>query len=320
MSRRDYSQKTFLDYLSLGSGRRRKRLERLDQLSAQFDWSRLDRLFDEISCAKRGGSGYPPLCLFKALLLAQWYNLSDPALEDALADRLSFRRFCGFPLDEDTPDETTFVRFRAKLRALKLYEKLFAEVNQQIEQKGFLVKSGTLIDASIIKARAKPPREKEGVVSMVDPDAGFTKKRKESYFGYKIHIGVDAGSDLIRKVETSSASLHDSLAFGALVCGDEQKVYADKAYGSAENRKLLEDNGIEDRLMYKAVRNKPLKSWQTWFNKAVSSIRAAVERVFAIGQNSYGLEQTRYFGEDRVEANCLMFSTAYNMRRVLSLA
>lgn len=320
MSRRDYSQKTFVDTLIEGRSRRRKRVEKLERIDGLLDWERVDRLLDAINAAKRGGRGYPPLTMLKALLLAQWHDLSDPGLEDALSDRLSFRRFCGFPLDEETPDETSFVRFRAKLRDLGLYETLFAEVNRQLEAKGAMVKTGTLVDATIIEARAKPPRLKEGEVSAVDPDAGFTKKHGRTYFGYKLHIGVDAGSELIRALETSSADLHDGEAFGALVIGDEGKVYGDKAYGSQKNRDFLSRMGIADALMYKAVRNKPLKPWQEWFNKAVSTVRSGVERVFGTGKTGYGLGKTRYFGEARVAGDCHTFAIAYNLRRALSLA
>jgi len=320
MSRRDYSQKTFADTLIEGRSRRRERLDRLDRIEGLLDWDRIDHLLDAINAAKRGGRGYPPLCMVRALLLAQWHDLSDPGLEDALADRLSFRRFCGFPLGEETPDETSFVRFRAKLRDLGLYEKLFAEVNRQLAAKGLMVKTGTLVDATIIEARAKPPRHKEGEVSAIDPDAGFTKKHGRTYFGYKLHVGVDEGSELIRALETSSADLHDGEAFGALVTGDEGKVYGDKAYGSQKNRDFLSRMGIADALMYKAARGKPLKSWQKWFNKAVSSIRSGVERVFGTGKTGYGLGKTRYFGEARVKGDCYTFAIAYNLRRALSLA
>ena len=319
MSRRDYRQMTFADTLARGKARKRARLSRLDDLVALLDWSKLDRLLDGINAHKRGGRGYPPLSMLKALLLAQWYDLSDPKLEDALADRLSFRRFCGFPLGEETPDETSFVRFRATLRELELYEKLFAEVNRQLEARGLMVKTGTLVDATIIEARAKRPRAKDGEVSNVDPDAGFTKKRGKSWFGYKLHIGMDEGSELIRALESSSADLHDGEAFGALVIGDEGKVYGDKAYGSQKNRDFLKALGIGDQLMYKAHRNKPLKPWQVWFNKTVSSIRSGVERVFGTGKTGYGVGRTRYFGEDRVKGDCTTFAIAYNLRRALSL-
>jgi len=320
MSRRDYSQRTFADILVEGRSRRRERLDRLDRIEGLLDWDRIDRLLDGINGEKRGGRGYPPLNMLKALLLAQWHDLSDPGLEDALADRLSFRRFCGWPLGEETPDETSFVRFRAKLRALGLYGKLFAEVNRQLEAKGLMVKTGTLVDATIIEARARPPRRKEGEVSAVDPDAGFTKKHGRTYFGYKLHIGVDAGSELIRAVTTSSADLHDGEAFGTLVIGDEAKVYGDKAYGSQKNRDFLIRMGVADALMYKAARNRPLTSWQEWFNKAVSAVRSGVERVFGTGKTGYGLGRTRYFGEARVEGDCHTFAIAYNLRRALSLA
>lgn len=320
MSRRDYRQRTFADTLIEGRSRRRARVEALDRIDGLLDWERIDRLLDAINDAKRGGRGYPPLSMLKALLLAQWHDLSDPGLEDALVDRLSFRGFCGFPPDAETPDETSFVRFRAKLRDLGLYERLFAEVNRQLEAKGAMVKTGTLVDATIIEARAKPPRLKEGEVSAVDPDAGFTKKHGRTYFGYKLHIGVDEGSELIRALETSSADLHDGEAFGALVTGDEAKVYGDKAYGSRKNRDFLARMGIADALMYKAARNTPLKAWQEWFNKAVSKVRCGVERVFGTGKTGYGLGRTRYYGEVRVAGHCHTFAIAYNLRRALSLA
>lgn len=319
MARRDYSQGSFADTLVAGAARRRARLDRLERMGSLLDWELIDHLLDDISAAPRGGRGYPPLCLFKALLLAQWYDLSDPGLEDALADRLSFRRFCGFPLDEETPDETSFVRFRSRLRELGLYERLFAEVCRQLEAKNLMVKTGTLVDATIIEARARPPRPSEGEVSAVDPDAGFTKKHRKSYFGFKMHVGVDQGSELIRTLETSSADLHDGEAFGALVVGDEAKVYGDKAYGSQKNRDFLERIGVGDGLMYKAARGSPLKPWQEWFNKAVSLVRSGVERVFGTGKNSYGLGKTRYFGEDRVKGDCLTFAMAYNLRRAACL-
>jgi len=320
MSCRDYSQKTFADTLIDGRSCRRKRVEKLEQIDGLLDWRRIDRLLDGINAAKLGGQGYPPLCMVKALLLAQWHDLPDPGLEDALADRLSFRRFCGFALDEETPDETSFVRFRAKLRALGLYEDLFAEVNRQLEVKGLMVKTGTLVDATIIEARARPPRSKEGEVSAVDPDAGFTKKHERTYFGYKLHVGVDQGSELIRALETSSADLHDGAAFGALVTGDEAKVYGDNAYGSQKNRDFLGALGIADALMYKAARNKPLKPWQEWFNKAMSAVRSGVERVLGTGKTGYGLGKTRYFDEARGAGDCYTFAIAYNLRRALSLA
>ena len=317
MSRRRYGQMGFADHLV--RKRASKRVDKLERTHALLDWSALDRLLEGLSSSRRGAPGYPPLCLFKALLLAQWHNLSDPGLEDALADRLSFRKFAGIPLDEETPDETTFVRFRDRLREAGLAQALFDEVNRQLEAKGLMVKKGTLVDASIIEADAKRPSMKSGEVSKVDPEATFTRKHGKTYFGYKMHIGVDQGSGLIRRLLTTTAAVHDSLAFKGLICGDEDAAYGDKAYGSKAHREWLKQLGIKDQLMHKAAKNTPLKSWQVWFNKVVSGPRSQVEQAFGVFKRSWGLTRARYRGEARNAAHFLILATAYNLRRALSL-
>lgn len=319
MARRDYSQMSLAEALLGGKRRKRKRLDQLAEIDVLIDWQSIDAVLAAINSATKGAGGYPPLCLFKALLLSLWYNLSDPKLEDALADRLSFRKFCGFPPDAETPDETTFVRFRKTLREQGLFDKLFAAINQQLDTQSLFVKQGTLIDATIVEADAKRPPAREGEVSTVDPDAGFTRKNGDSYFGYKMHVGVDEGSGLIRELEGTSADVNDCLVFKGLVSGDEQSVCADKAYGSQEHRTWLADNGIEDRLMHKAQKNRPLTNWQVWFNKAVAPIRAAVERPFGVGKRSYGLGRARYRGLVRVQGHFFVLAMAYNLRRALTI-
>jgi IS5 family transposase len=319
MSRRDYGQLSLADTLLGGKKWKRKRLDQMAEIDALIDWRPIDTVLAAINSAAKGAGGYPPLCLFKALLLSLWYNLSDPKLEDALVDRLSFRKFCGFPADAETPDETTFVRFRKTLRDLGLFDKLFAAINQQFDTQKLFVKQGTLIDATIVEADAKRPPVREGEVSMVDPDAGLTKKNGESHFGYKMHVGVDEGSDLIRELEGTSADINDCLVFKGLVSGDEQSVCADKAYGSQDHRKWLADHGLRDRLMHKAQKNRPLTNWRVWFNKAVAPIRAAVERPFGIGKRSYGLGRARHRGLARVQGHFFVFAMAYNLRRALTI-
>lgn len=319
MARRDYRQLNLTEALLGGRKGRHARVDRLSEIHELIAWEAVDALLAAINSAQKGADGYPPLCLLKALLLSVWYNLSDARLEDALADRLSFRKFCGFPLDAKTPDETTFVRFRKTLRERELFDKLFAVINQQLDKQGLFVKQGTLIDATIVEADAKRPPKSEGEVSMVDPDAGFTKKNGESYFGYKMHVGVDEGSTLIREVDGTTADINDCLVFKGLVSGDEKFVCADKAYGSAEHREWLTENGIADRLMYKAQKNKPLKHWQVWFNKSVAPIRSGVERIFGVGKRSYGLGRARYRGVDRVRGHFFVIAMAYNLRRTLTI-
>jgi IS5 family transposase len=260
------------------------------------------------------------LTLIRLLLLQQWYGLSDPGLEEAVDDRLSFRRFAGLPLDEGVPDHSTIWRFRQQLAGHGLAEAVFEEINRQLDALGLIVRRGTLIDASIVAAAAKPPSAKEGAVSERDPDASWTTKNGQSTFGYKAHIAVDEGSNLIRDAILTGADLHDSQAARDLIQGDEAAVYADKAYGSKALREELAERGIKDGLMYKAARNRPLKNWQVWFNKAVSPIRSGVERGFATMKRHYGFTRVRYLGLARNACALNLMCTAINLRRALALA
>jgi transposase, IS5 family len=129
----------------------------LDQITALIDWAEIDRHLTSIYASTMGEQGWPPLALFKALLLSVWYDLSDVKLADALDDRASFRRFCGFASDEPTPERTAFVRFRRELVARSLDRGLFAAVTDQLDAMGVAVKTGTLVDATVM-GRPPPPQ------------------------------------------------------------------------------------------------------------------------------------------------------------------
>ena len=227
-------QISFVDSLLPAGFGRNARLERISDL---LDWARIEAIVRVVRPGREGRPPYPPLAMVRALLLQQWYGLSDPGLEEALGDRVSFRRFCGFALDEASPDETTICRFRGDLKAAGLGEALFAEVAAQLDRAGFLVKTGTLIDASLVEAAVRRPPDgatPKGVESRSahDPDANWTRqgRSRRPFFGYKVHIGVDEGSGLIRSRTLTPAKVYESEVADALVLGDERAVYADKAY------------------------------------------------------------------------------------------
>jgi IS5 family transposase len=316
MSHKNFAQPSFADAFvkvcSKGGGF-------LDDLLKTFDWSAFASLLSNINGETKGAPGYPPLVMFKIVLLQQWYNLSDPAAEEAVRDRLSFRRFCGIPLDEATPDHSSIWRFRQTIEKLDLSEKLLAEVNRQLDARGLIVRKGTLVDATIIAAAAAPPPYEEGQVSERDPDAAFTKKNGKSYFGYKAHLAVDEESGLVRKAEMSSADLHDSRKGEALIQGDEKAYYADKAYDSAALREKLKALKIADRIAFKGKRNRPLVNWQVWFNKTTSRVRCAVERANATMKRWYGMTRVRYLGLSRNACHLRFVVCAMNMKRALVL-
>ncbi len=180
MSRRCFNQASLADAFVKAYSRAGGFLE---EITKTFDWSAFDVILRALHSSCEGAPAYPPLVMFKIVLLQQWYSLSDPAAEEAARDRPSFRRFCGVPLDEETPDHSSIWRFRQRLAKLGLDEALLAEVNRQLDAHSLIVKRGTLVDATIIAAAVKPPSFEEGQVNPRDPDASFTKKNGETYFG-----------------------------------------------------------------------------------------------------------------------------------------
>lgn len=293
-----------------------KRLERIEGL---FEWPRFEKLLRALR-SPAGRKGYPALAMFKALLLQQWYGLSDPGLEEALLDRLSFRRFCGFSLDDATPDETTFVRFRTALAEQGVSQALFDEVNRQLDARGVILRTGTLIDASLVAASVARPPKSAGEVSPRDGDASFTRRGGQSIFGYKAHLAVDAGSDIIRAARLTGASVGDSLVADDLIQGDEGAVYADRAYENKHRRRRLKAAGINDRIMHRSHKNQDgLPHWQRVRNRLIAPIRANVERLFGTMKRSYGYRRVRYRGLAKNRAHLYLLCIAINLRRAEKL-
>jgi IS5 family transposase len=318
-------QSSFVDALLPAGFGKNARLELIDGL---IDWLPLSKLVSQVRNGETGRPPYPPLSMFKALLLQQWYGLSDPGLEEALMDRVSFRRFCDLPLDIAAPDETTLCRFRNALKSAGLGDVLFAEISRQLEARGFLVKSGTLIDASLIRSAARTPpsgstpRDVESR-SSVDPDANWTRNssKRAPFFGYKLHIGVDEGSGLIRSRLLTPAKVYESEVADGLILGDEKAVYADKAYEKKDRRQTLKARGIKDRIQHRRHKYLPrLPHWQTVRNKLIGRIRTAVERTFAGLKRSYGLTRFRYHGLHANAFHIDLIAIAYNLKRAARLA
>ena len=181
----------------------------LDGLDAGIDWGRIEALMAKIYARRKGEKAWPPLALFKALLLGTWHDLSDVRLAEALEDRASFRRFCGFSRTEATPERTAFVRFRAELAKRKgLSERLFDEVTRQLTAQGLMVRSGTLVDATVIPAAPGPE----------DAEAGWNlHTRHGPVKGYKAHISTDRDSALVRKVHVTPANELDAWSIAAVL-------------------------------------------------------------------------------------------------------
>jgi IS5 family transposase len=293
----------------------------LDRLSGLVKWYRFEKLVgflrDE---ASPGRPGYPALVLLKAVLLASLYGLSERELEEALDDRLSFRRFVGLALEEKVPDHTVLNRFRNRLIAEGLLEKLFAELDRQLEKAGVILRRGTMLDATLIETVSAPP---SGDRPSKDPDAGFAKRsgKAGSTFGYKAHVGVDEGSGLIRSVVTTPANVNDTTPADALILGDERAVWADAAYHTHAREAALKARGVKARLMRRPNKHHPkLPPRLARYNRLIARRRAAVETTFATLKNRMRLPRIRYVGLAKAAAQVLLAAVAFNLRRWARLA
>jgi IS5 family transposase len=223
--------------------------------------------------------------------MQHWFNLSDPQAEDSLYDIESMRRFAGIELAEDTiPDESTILRFRHLLERHQLNERIFAEIRTLLEERRLLLKSGTIVDATIIAA---PPSTKNAAGAR-DPEMHQTKKGKDWHFGMKAHVGTDKRG-IVHSLTTTPANVHDSTQMSKLLHGAEREVFGDQAYWNESHRQSAQAAGIRYRINRRPAR-RPLNDYQRFINRRRSAARARVEHAFHVVKCLWGFAKVRYRG------------------------
>jgi transposase, IS5 family len=296
--------------------------ERLSRIDALIDWSPIEAIVRELRTGAQGRPPYNALKMVKALYLQALYDLSDPGLEAALLDRLSFRRFCGLSLDEATPDETTILRFRHDAAEAQTLQACFVEINRQLEAKGLMLKKGTLMDATLVAATHNPPKiaAGPGAAHPREPEASWTKKNGRSHFGYKAHIGMDQHSGLVRRAVLTGAKTYESEVADQLISWDERAVYGDKAYPQRARRAALKRAGIKDRIAKRRHKSEPpLSPRQQRRNDLIARDRAPVEGVFSQMKRFYGWSRTRCHTLARNAADLFAIITVFNLKRAVQL-
>jgi len=289
----------------------------LDRIDALVDWSALGALAGELRLGQTGRPPYAPLAMLKALYLQAMYDLSDPGLEAALLDRVSFRRFCGWGLADRTPDETTICRFRQAAAEAGVLGRAFEAVNAQLEAKKLILKRGTLMDATLVAARHNRPKMKAGAGARLarEPGANWTRKNGKSYFGYKLQ-----GSGLVRRAVMTSASTSDIEMAEALICGDEGAVYGDKGYSKKALSQKLKARRAKPRIAYRRHKTEPvLTRWKKLRNDLIAKLRAPVEGVFSQAKRFYGLSRARCHTLARNQGRALAALTVFNLKRAVRL-
>jgi IS5 family transposase len=226
------------EQLALRSSEQMRRSS-LDEIDALIDWAPISQALSGVYSAAKGEPAWPPLALFKALLIAVWqHDLSDVKLAGALDDRGSFRRFCGFSRDEPTPERTAFVRFRRELIARGLDRVLFDKVNAALKARGASVKTGTIVDATVIRS-----------ASHDDADAKWSGHRsRRAIHGYKAHVAADSDTALVEKVVVTPGNVHDGRAGGDALPDAPGEVYADSAYRGEAFRSAVRARGGTTRV------------------------------------------------------------------------
>lgn len=284
----------------------------LDELDGLIDWNPVAELLRPLYPATKGEPAWPPLAMFKALLLSVWYDLSDVKLAEALDDRASFRRFCGFSRSEATPERTSFVRYRGKLVEHSLDRTLFEAVTAQLKARAVTVKTGTLVDATVIASAS------EG-----DDDGRWVKhKGKPAVHGFKAHVGADASSALVEKVSVTPANVNDGRAGPDALPDDPGEVFADSAYRGSHFGDAVRARGgtpcVVATGMWGRDEAEIQARLQAW-NQPIHRIRARIEKIFGTWKRCYGLRRMRWRGLAKAAVQVHLTAIAYNLKRTRSI-
>lgn len=267
------------------------------------------------------GSGGRPACrvgvLLRVMILQHLYGLSDPQAEEQLKDRLSFQKFVQLGAHEAVPDETTICRFRQRLIECKLHEELLELLNQQLEERGYIVKRTTLVDATLVESsRKRPERTAVAEGKAPDADATYTRNYRRSFYGYKAHVSSDGEHQLIRRALVTTASAQEAHYLERIAPTDTQEIYGDKAYDTKANKAWMRKQCIRNRVMKKGAHHIKLSAWDRRNNRQKARVRRHIERIFAHLKHWQRYRRVRYLGLARNQLELTLKAVAYNFKRL----
>jgi IS5 family transposase len=301
--------------------KRTRKREFLDEMNLVVPWAELVSLIAPHAPQPGTKGGRPPFAVETMLrihFLQQWFNLSDPAMEEALYDTPMFREFAGLDIGEDhLPDESTILRFRHLLEAHQLSIQILATVNATLSAKGLLLREGTVVDATLIAA----PSSTKNSRSERDPEMHQTRKGNQWYFGMKAHAGVDADSGLVHTVTATAANAHDITQAHALLHGQESDVFADSGYRGVQKREeiLTRHPDVNWHIAMMPGKRKALKKDTAMgamldkLEQTKARIRAKVEHPFRVIKRQFGYAKVKYRGLAKNTANLMTLFALSNL-------
>lgn len=306
---------SFIDFAFREEYERLKRLgDRLSEIEKLIDWEAFRPIVGGMYDNKTERGGRPNIdevIMIKVLILQEWHGLSDPELERQITDRISFRKFLGFP--DTIPDFTTVWAFRERLSKTGRDKKIWQELQRQLDSKGLKVKKGVIQDATFITsdpghAKADKPRGNEAKTRR-SRDGTWTKKNSKSYFGYKLHSKSDIDYGLIRNIETTTASVHDNQVD---LTKPGEVAYRDKGYFGTPSRGY-------SATMKRSVRGHPIGIRDIMRNKRISKKRAPGERPYAMIKNVFKSGHTMVTTVARVAVKMVFASFGFDLFQLLTL-
>ncbi len=334
-----HKERTFFDE-EFRKGKLFRKKDPLKPIKEKVNWQIFKTILENAFKTDAKGPGgrprYDLIMMFKILILQKIYSLSDEQTEYQIIDRYSFTEFLGLESQDDIPDQNTIWLFRETLIKKDKIRMLFNKFNDHLREKGILVESGMIIDASFIEVPkqrnsreenqnikdGKKPEWSDKKMAHKDIDARWTKKDNVTYYGYKDHVKVNQATKLIEDYAVSPANVHDSQLLRRLIRKSDRwrKLWADSAYCSKEIRKFLRSRGIKDLINEKGNRGQQLSTAQIRMNRLKSKVRALVEHVFGYMENSMKGMRLRCIGRIRAEGNIGLKNLAYNIKYSLALA
>jgi IS5 family transposase len=294
----------------------------LDEMDQIIPWQELTAVIKPFYPEPKGAGRRPKGIerMLRIHFLQHWFELSDPAAEEALYDSRAMRQFVGIDLgQEPVPDETTICKFRHLMERHNLGDELFRLVNVYLEENGLKLSRGTIVDATLINA----PSSTKNKDKTRDPEMHQTRKGKQWYFGMKAHIGVDSRSKLIHSVVATAANVHDSQVLDDLLHGEETRVWGDSAYSGQQAVLREHAPNARDFTQKKGSRHRSLSADERARNRTKSKVRAKVEHVFHVMKRQFGYTKVRYRGLDKnahhLFIKCALVNLVLSKRRLLRL-
>ncbi|OGT82163.1 MAG: transposase [Gammaproteobacteria bacterium RIFCSPLOWO2_02_FULL_61_13] len=302
-------------------GKTTRRAQFLAEMERVVPWAELCALIDPVYPKAGPDGGRPTVPLERMLriyFLQQWFNLSDPGVEEGLHDSLAMRSFAGIDLSEErVPDETTVCKFRHLLERERLGKKLLVAVNDYLRRQGIKVTTGTIVDATIINAPTSTKNRKQER----DPEMHQTQKGQQWYFGMKAHVGVDSGEKLVHTVLASAANVADKQALPYLLHGKETRVWGDAAYQGQTEVIHQRAPHAKDFTNRRCRHRGHVDEVERARNRTKSRVRAKVEHVIGVIKRVFGFCKVRYRGLaknlHRLEVTCALANLFIVRRRLL---